>query len=452
MSVARNSMSRFPYYTYKDIYNFGNGIGGMRVLGAAASPTVLIVVGTNSAPSTTTMQGSGSIINTSTDGIVWSSVETTSFGTNAVTQIAYGNNTFVAMGASNTIATSPGTSGTTWTQRTSPATGTNPWGYLTFQNGLFIAANGNTAVFTSTDGITWSAGASITVSSMTTWLSTGRGGGIFYIQNNPSTARWLQVHGRTFATTAQTHFNLFQDITSTGTISSSYATDNSGSYGAQWIEEDNKLIVSIASMTTAGFSGHPSVLSTANPLGTTRQNFPDTLTPAGPFFPSILPRAASISIGAGTASAVISQFQDLTTISSGNTGGGPNVKKSLYVYNDGYYNCLYVANGGVIPANANNGGILQSPTVNVVFRADDPSYAESVQLIGSGTTPQAGVSTLGTSIASRSSGFERAIPVKFKDNSYVFFVWFDNSGYWGHGYMRGTRSIRPLRTTIGLGV
>jgi hypothetical protein len=125
-----------------------------------------------------------------------------------------------------------------------------------------------------------------------------------------------------------------------------------------------------------------------------------------------------------------------------------NVKKSLYVYNDGYYNCLYVS-GATIPTTGTS-GIVSGPTVNVAFRSDDPSYAESVQLIGSGGTPQAGVGSVGTNIASRSGGFERAIQVKFKGNSYVFFVWFDNSGYWNHGYMRGTRTIKPLRTTIGL--
>jgi hypothetical protein len=449
MSVARNSISRFPYYTYKDYHNFGNGMNGIRVLGAAASPTMMIVVGMNSAASTSTMQGGGSRIKTSTDGLVWSNVATTSFGTNAVTQIAYGNDTFVAMGGSNTIATSPGTSGTTWTQRTSPAAGTNPWGYLTFQNGLFIATNGATGVFTSTDGITWTAGASITVSSMTSWNSTGRGGGIFYIENNPSSARWLQVRGQTFAATSATQFEIYENIASTGTTYQNFSNSNAGSYGAQWIEEDDKLIVSVSSNTTAGFNGHASVLNTATPTGLVNQDFPTAETPAGIFFPSVLPTVASISIGSSTASAATSQFSDFVTIAQGAAGGGHNTKKALYVYNDGYYNCLYVSTA-VYPLNSNYGGVLFSPTANVVFRADDPSYAESVQVIGSGVVPQAGVSALGSSVGARSGGFERAVSVKFKENSYVFFVWFDNNSYWNHGYMRGTRTIKPLRTTIGL--
>jgi len=359
MSVARNSTSRFPYYTYKDHSNFGNGMNGIRLLGAAASPTVLIVVGTLTAPGAT-MAGSGSVIKTSTDGLVWSSVATTSFGNNSVTQIAYGNNTFVAMGASNTIATSPGTSGTTWTQRTSPAAGTDFWGYLTFQNGLFVATNGATGVFTSTDGITWTAGASITVSSMTTWSSIGRGGGIFYIENNPSSARWLQVRGNTFGTASATHFEIYENIASTGTTYQNFSNSNAGSYGAQWIEEDDKLIVSVASNTTAGFSAHASVLNTAAPTALATQDFPNAAIPNGIFFPSVLPTVASISIGSSTASAGIAQFSDFTQIKAGNAGNGTNTRKALYVYNDGYYNCLYVSTAAY-PLNTNFGGILLNP-------------------------------------------------------------------------------------------
>lgn len=226
MSVARNSMSRFPYYTYKEVNGFGNGFNGFRQFGAAASPTVAIVVGTNSAAQSPTYTPGGSVIKTSTDGIVWSDVATTSFGNNAVTQIAYGNDVFVAMGGGNTIATSPGTSGTTWTQRTSPASGTAAWGYLTFQNGIFVAVNTASIAYTSTDGITWTAGAAIATTGLTTMApSTSNKGGLFYIASNPLSARWLHCYGQNFAVASQTHFALYQDITSSGTISSTYATD-----------------------------------------------------------------------------------------------------------------------------------------------------------------------------------------------------------------------------------
>lgn len=451
MSVARNSMNRFPYYTYKEVNGFGNGLNGFRQFGAAASPTAAIVVGSNSAPNSPTFTPGGSVIKTSTDGIVWSDVATTSFGNNAVTQIAYGNDVFVAMGGGNTIATSPGTSGTTWTQRTSPASGTAAWGYLTFQNGIFVAVNTASIAYTSTDGITWTAGAAIDTTGLTTMASGGSNkGGLFYIANNPLSARWLHCYGRNFATASQTHFALYQDITSSGTISSTYATDNSGSQGPQWIADDYRLLVSVASMTTAGFTGHASSLSPSAPTSqTANQIFPSTITPSGVFFPSLLPRVGQIAIGASTASTVVSQFQQLATISSG-TNGGNTGKKARYIYNDGYYNCLFVGTGEV--AFNTLGGIYASPTVNVAFRADDPSLAESVQIIGNSTVPQAGVGQLGSNLARRVGGFERSIDITFKGNSYVFFIWYDSSDIWTHGYLRGTRSIKPLRTTIGLGV
>lgn len=451
MSVARNSMSRFPYYTYKEVNGFGNGFNGFRQFGAAASPTVAIVVGTNSAAQSPTYTPGGSVIKTSTDGIVWSDVATTSFGNNAVTQIAYGNNVFVAMGGGNTIATSPGTSGTTWTQRTSPASGTNAWGYLTFQNGIFVAVNTAQRAYTSTDGITWSTGAVIDTTGLTTMASGGSNkGGIFYIANNPLSARWVHCYGQNFNTGTVTHFNLLQDITSSGTINQTYATTNSGSQGPQWVADDYRLLVSVASMTATGFTGHASALSPDAPTSQTSNSvLPSTFTPSGVFFPSILPRIGQLSIGASTASVMVSQFQELATI-SGATNGGNTGKKARYIYNDGYYNCLYVG-VGTVPNNT-SGGILQTPTVNVAFRADDHSIAESVQIIGNSNVPQGGVSPQGASLGRRMGGFERAIDITFKGNSYVFFIWYDNSDVWTHGYMRGTRSIKPLRTTIGLGI
>lgn len=452
MSVARNSMHRFPYYTYKEVPGFGNGFGGFRLMGAAASPSVAIVVGTNTAASTSgTNSATGSVIKTTTDGVVWSSVATTSFGNNGITQIAYGNDVFVAMGGSNTIATSPGTSGTTWTQRTSPASGTGAWWYLTFQNNIFVALNTTGTTYTSSDGITWSAGASVDNNNMQTYNYPAGKGGIFYISNNPSTAKWLQVYGQLFATTAQTHAAVLQDITSSGTISSTYATSNAGSWGPQWFADDNRLLITVASNTTAGFTGHPSAVPTIKPpTASTVSSLPMVDVPAGVFFPSVMPRIGSISIGASTGSTVLSQFSDLSVIANP-PGGGAQYKKSFYVYNDGYYNCLYNANT-IIPSNGNFGTVIQTPTVNVAFRADDPAYAESVQIIGTTTVPQAGVSPLGSNIGSRSGGFGRAIDVKFKGDSYIFFVWYDNSDIFATGYYKGARSIKPLRTTIGLGV
>jgi len=451
MSVARNSMNVFPYYTYKEVNGFGNNFGGFRLWGAAASPTMAIVVGMNTSESSQPFSTAGSVIKTSTDGAVWSNVATTSFGTNAVTNIAYGNDTFVAVGGGNTIATSPGTSGTTWTQRTSPATGTNAWGALTFQNNIFVAVNTAARAYYSSDGITWSLGAQIATTGLTATSNAGDPkGNIFYIANNPTSAKWLHSYGQTFATGSQTHFQIYQDITSSGTISQSYATDQSGSYGAQWIPEDSKLLVTVSSNSSTGASGHASALDASKPVSPTEGGvLPDAILPAGIFFPSVLPRLGQVSIGQTSASSVLSQFGTLYTITTG--ASSINTKKARYIYNDGYYNCLYVS-AGILPDNAQYGGVYYQPTVNVAFSADNHSYAESVQIMGSGTVPQGGNSTQGSNLGTRQGGFERAIDIKFKGNSYIFFKWYDSSLSRAHGYFVGKRSVRPLRTTIGLGV
>jgi len=449
MSVARNSFSRLPYYTYKEHSSFGNGLGGFRLHGAAASPSVAIVVGSYT-NGVTTHTASGSLIKTSTDGVVWSNVETTSFGTNGITQLAYGNGVFVAMGGSNTIATSPGTSGTVWTQRTSPSAGTNAWRYLTFQNGIFVAMNTSTVSYNSTDGITWSSGATVSTSGLNSLDNpTSPRGGIFYIENNPSSARWLHVYGQNFATASTTHFAVYQDITSSGTISSTYANTNGGSRGPQWISEDNKLLVSIGSMTTAGFNGHASAINSRMETSSTSiSGLPDTGVASGVFFPSVLPKVGQIQIGASTGSTVLLQYSQLSFI-NGNLSGTNTGKKAIYVYNDGYYNCLYVTDAIF---GSNSGGVIAAPTMNVAFRADDPSYAESVQVIGSSTVAQAGVGSLASNHGARHGGFERAIQFSFKGNSYIFFASYDTDSYWTQGYLRGTRSIKPIRTTIGVGI
>jgi hypothetical protein len=424
----------------------------VRLHGAAASPSVAIVAGSYTNGGTTHTAG-GSVIKTSTDGLVWSNVETTSFGTNGVTQLAYGNGVFVAMGGSNTIATSPGTSGTVWTQRTSPAAGTGVWRYLTFQNGIFVAVNTSTVAYNSTDGITWSSGATVSNTALNSLLSpTAQRGGMFYIANNPSSARWLQVYGQNFATASTTHFAVYQDITSSGTVSSTYSNTNSGSHGPQWIPEDNKLLVSIGSMTAVGFNGHASAINSSRETSTTSiSGLPDTGVAAGVFFPSVLPKIGQIQIGAATGSTVLSQYALLSSI-NGTLSGGNTGKKAIYVYNDGYYNCLYVTAAMVGMSASGNGSVISDPTMNVAFRADDPSYAESVQVIGSSTVQQAGVGELRSNMAARHGGFERAMQFIFKGNSYIFFASFDTDSYWTQGYLRGTRSIRPIRTTIGVGI
>jgi len=72
---------------------------------------------------------------TSPDGINWTQ-RTSSFGTTAIYGVTYGNDLFVAVGASGQLATSP--DGINWTQRTSSFGATNIYG-VTYGNDLFVA-------------------------------------------------------------------------------------------------------------------------------------------------------------------------------------------------------------------------------------------------------------------------------------------------------------------------
>jgi hypothetical protein len=62
----------------------------------------------------------GHLLWTSTDGITWTSRTVTGIGTNAISQIVFGNGLFVLVANTGFIATSP--DGTTWTSRTSGTT------------------------------------------------------------------------------------------------------------------------------------------------------------------------------------------------------------------------------------------------------------------------------------------------------------------------------------------
>ncbi len=68
--------------------------------------------------------------------------------------VAWGNNTFVALATSTNIcATSP--DGATWTEHTLPTT--LYWQDICFGNGLFVAVSSGSSHYTSPDGVTWTA-------------------------------------------------------------------------------------------------------------------------------------------------------------------------------------------------------------------------------------------------------------------------------------------------------
>ena len=119
--------------------------------------------------------GSGKMA-TSMDGVTWTAVSYSTFGTESsggIRAIAYGNGKFVAGGANGRMATSP--DGVTWTAippgtdaGTSTFVGTNYIRTITYANGKFVAGSTNGRMAYSEDGVTWTAVADSTFSTSST--------------------------------------------------------------------------------------------------------------------------------------------------------------------------------------------------------------------------------------------------------------------------------------------
>ena len=93
--------------------------------------------------------GASESIVTSPDGITWTS--RTSPVSTRLWLVTYGNSMFVAFSDSGSIVTSP--DGITWTSRTSPVS--TRIESVTYANGMFVAVGYSGSIVTSTDGITW---------------------------------------------------------------------------------------------------------------------------------------------------------------------------------------------------------------------------------------------------------------------------------------------------------
>jgi hypothetical protein len=132
---------------------------------------------------------SGTIL-TSPDGVTWMS--RTSGTPRNLWGITYGNNTFVAVGDGDTILTSP--DGVIWTPRVS-GTANDLLG-VTYGNGFFVAVGYPGAIFTSPDGVTWtprSSGSSNYLYGVSygnnTFVAVGSGG-IILTSTSPDGANW----------------------------------------------------------------------------------------------------------------------------------------------------------------------------------------------------------------------------------------------------------------------
>jgi photosystem II stability/assembly factor-like uncharacterized protein len=95
---------------------------------------------------------------TSAPGVAWKKVENNPFGTTAVYDIAFANNTFVAVGASGKIAYSD--SGKTFTAVANSQFGTTAIRAVAFGGGRFVAVgDAGKAAYSTNNGRTWTASA-----------------------------------------------------------------------------------------------------------------------------------------------------------------------------------------------------------------------------------------------------------------------------------------------------
>jgi len=417
MSVARNSIKKVPSYTYTFKNYYGSGLGG-NLYGAAASPTVAIAIGvaTASTGAATTNRG---VIYYTTDGNVWSSVSTTTFGNNSIIACAYGNNTFVAVGYGNIIATSPGTSGSTWTARTSAITGN--YTYLTFQGGYFLAktASSNNIAY-STDGITWTSGVSVPATIYS--YDSGSRGGIFYISQNPSTSRWLHCNGTDFNTvTTTSQFYVMDGITNTANTNN---IQRSGSSRHPQYFADGRFLIQTSEISASDNPGFHSLLNTTD-LGSV-EGFPSQRGYADGnigFFPYVEPSDEILPV-------TTTPYANALAIKYSVANGAATVagyKRAYYVYNDGYYNCLFAGNGsGTMP--------FYTPLINASFNGETMSFVSRPQTLGSGYAGQSVWSQLG----SFRYGMQYAFDITFKGKNYIFSGGSNNVN--GSNYLVGTQT------------
>jgi hypothetical protein len=123
--------------------------------------------------------------------------QTSSFGTDNIEGIAYGNSLYVAVGASGKLATSP--DATTWTQQTSSFGPTQIWG-VTYGNGLYVAVGESGKLATSSNGTTWTQQTSSfgtdTIFAVTygnsLYVAVGTSGATGKIATSPDGINWTQ--------------------------------------------------------------------------------------------------------------------------------------------------------------------------------------------------------------------------------------------------------------------
>ena len=93
----------------------------------------------------------GGIIYTSSDATTWTRNTSSPVASKILSDVAFGNNIWVAVGDTQTIITATDPTGT-WTELTGHPVTSNPQG-VAFGNGVFVIGTSN--IFSSADGLTW---------------------------------------------------------------------------------------------------------------------------------------------------------------------------------------------------------------------------------------------------------------------------------------------------------
>jgi len=153
----------------------------------------------------------GKMAYSSDNGVTWTAVENSTFVTDHITDhidaITYANSKFVAVGSNSKMATS--TDGVTWTAVANSTFGTSYINAITYANGKFVAVGSNGKMATSTDGVTWTAVENSkfgtdTILAITygngTFVAGGGSGKMAYSSDNGVT--WTAVENSTFGTSS----------------------------------------------------------------------------------------------------------------------------------------------------------------------------------------------------------------------------------------------------------
>ena len=422
MSVARSFSTYVPWHTFN--LKPASRVGILhQVNDVVGGTSYAIAVGHQTGTVSATAIGR---ISYTSDGKVWSSVSTTSFGNNGINGVAYGNGTFLAVGFGGLIATASESAITTWTQRTPPVTLT-AWGWCKFIDGKFwITGSGSATLYYSTDGITWNTGATMVDSlrNATNPISTNQyaAGDLFYLGSSYAYP-WIGIHGKPFTAGATYHYSIMISgaTSSSGTVI--YPTNtNTGSQWPLHFPEDNRFLVKTINGQTDGNGFHQQIninvssVTTGNvPVGLPEFN---NISSAHMFFPAIWPKEP-LSFANGTSFAQI----NTTAYTQGN-GSDSVDNRTHYVFNDGYYNAIF--------SNQSLFGLW-----NVPFSADSLEISSSPQIIGK--------SRFNSNNSFESTALRHARWTKFKGMT-IGIASSRESGTIDSYYL-GTPTIRTLGTT-----